>query len=91
MQVRALPRYLNAPMSSRGLGLFAWLVFIGRARMSGLTAFVSGALAAVAIGALADRWGYGQWAFPPLGYVDVNLLQGVAAHQFGREPVFAFL
>ena len=29
--------------------------------------------------------------FPPLGYVDVNLVQGVAAHQFGREPVFAYL
>ena len=74
-----------------GLGLFAWLIFIGRARMSGLTVFVSGALTALAIGALADRWGYSQWAFPPLGYVDVNLLQGVAAHQFGREPVLAYL
>jgi len=74
-----------------GLGLFAWLIFIGRARMSGLAAFMSGALAALAVGALADRWGYGQWAFPPLGYVDVNLLQGVAAHQFGREPVLAYL
>ena len=46
---------------------------------------------ALAIGALADHWGYGAWVFPPLGYVDVNLVQGVAAHQFGREPVFAYL
>jgi phosphatidylinositol glycan class B len=29
--------------------------------------------------------------FPPLGYVDVNLLQGVAAHTYGREPVLAYL
>ena len=48
-------------------------------------------LVALAIGALADRWGYGQFVFPPLGYVDVNLVQGVAAHQFGHEPVFAYL
>ena len=74
-----------------GLGLFAWLAVIGRARLTELTAFVGGGMAALAIGALADRWGYGQWVFPPLGYVDVNLFQGLAAHQFGREPVFAYL
>jgi len=74
-----------------GLGLFAWLAVIARARMPTLAAFIGGGLVALAIGALADRWGYGQFAFPPLGYVDVNLVQGVAAHQFGREPVFAYL
>ena len=74
-----------------GLGLFAWLVVIGQVRMSGLAGFVGGSLMALVIGALADRWGYGQWVFPPLGYVNVNLVQGVAAHQFGREPAFAYL
>jgi phosphatidylinositol glycan class B len=74
-----------------GLGLFAWLVFIGRVRLSALAIFACGGLIALATGALADRWGYGQWVFPPLGYIDVNLLQGVAAHTFGREPVFAYL
>jgi phosphatidylinositol glycan class B len=74
-----------------GLGLFAWLAVIVRARLPGLAAFAAGGLAALIIGALADRWGYGQWVFPPLGYVDVNLLQDVAAHQFGREPVLAYL
>lgn len=74
-----------------GLGLFAWLAVIARARVAGLAAFLAGGLAALAIGALCDRWGYGGWVFPPLGYVDVNLVQGVAAHQFGREPVFAYL
>jgi phosphatidylinositol glycan class B len=48
-------------------------------------------VAALALGALADRWGYGAWTFPPLGYVDVNLVQGVAARQFGHEPVLAYL
>jgi phosphatidylinositol glycan class B len=74
-----------------GLGLFAWLAIIARARRSAFAAFLAGGLGAVVIGALADRWGYGQWVFPLLGYIDVNLVQGVAAHQFGREPVFAYL
>jgi GPI mannosyltransferase 3 len=74
-----------------GLGLFAWLAVVGREKIPALAAFLGGGLAALALGALADRWGYGQWVFPALGYVDVNLLQGVAAHQFGREPVFAYL
>ena len=74
-----------------GLGLLAWLVLIGRARIPALAAFLGGGLVALAVGALADRWGYGQWVFPPFGYVDVNLMQGVAAHRFGREPVFAYL
>jgi phosphatidylinositol glycan class B len=73
------------------LGLFVWLAVIGREKLPALAAFLGGALAAVALGALADRWGYGAWVFPALGYVDVNLVQGVAAHQFGREPVFAYL
>jgi phosphatidylinositol glycan class B len=74
-----------------GLGLFAWLAIVARARMPSLAAFIGGGIAALVVGALADRWGYSQFVFPPLGYVDVNLVQGVAAHQFGREPVFAYL
>jgi phosphatidylinositol glycan class B len=74
-----------------GIGLFVWLMMIGRRRLPSLAAFLGGGLMALALGALADRWGYGQWVFPPLGYVDVNLMQGVAAHRFGREPVFAYL
>ncbi len=72
-------------------GLFAWLAIIARARIPALAAFVAGGLVALMIGALADRWGYGQFVFPPLGYVDVNLVQGVAAQQFGHEPVFAYI
>lgn len=74
-----------------GLGLFAWLAAMARIRITGLAAFLGGGLLALAIGAVADHWGYGAWVFPPLGYVDVNLVQGIAAHQFGREPVFAYL
>ena len=74
-----------------GLGLFAWLAIVARARGPALGAFVAGGLTAVMIGVIADHWGYGQFVFPPLGYIDVNLVQGMAAHQFGREPVFAYL
>jgi phosphatidylinositol glycan class B len=81
-------RYQSGLLS---LGLFAWLTIVARARIPALAAFMAGGLIALMIGALADWWGYGQFAFPPLGYVDVNLVQGVAAHQFGREPVFAYL
>jgi phosphatidylinositol glycan class B len=73
-----------------GLGLFAWLAVIARIRISGLLAFVGGGVAALFIGALADRWGYGAWVFPPWNYFHVNIVQGVAATQFGREPFFAY-
>lgn len=73
------------------LGLLGWLAAVGRVRLPVLGAFLGGGLVALALGALADRWGYGQWVFPPLGYIEVNLLQGVAAHRFGREPVLAYL
>jgi GPI mannosyltransferase 3 len=74
-----------------GLGLFAWLAIIARVRAPALAAFIGGGLAALMLAALADRWGYGAWVFPPTGYFQVNIVQGVAAHQFGREPVFAYL
>jgi len=81
-------RYQTALM---GLGLFGWLTVVARARLPALAAFVGGGLAALAIGALADRWGYGAWVFPPFDYFIVNIVQGVAAKTFGREPVFAYL
>jgi phosphatidylinositol glycan class B len=74
-----------------GLGLFAWLMIIARAPFQRLAAFVGGGLCAVLLGALADRWGYGAWVFPPYNYFHANIVEGVAAKQFGSEPVFAFL
>ena len=81
-------RYQTAML---GLGLFAWLAVIARVRAAGLAAFVGGGLAALVLGALANRWGYGAWVFPPWDYFQVNIVQGVAAKSFGREPVFAYL
>jgi len=73
-----------------GLGLFLWLAAVARERLAGLAAFLLGGAGALVLGAMADHWGYGSWVFPLPRYVDVNLIQGVAAHQFGREPVFAY-
>lgn len=81
-------RYQTAVM---GIGLFAWLAVIARVRVAGLAAFVGGGLISLLLGALADRWGYGAWVFPPWDYFQVNIVQGVAAKTFGREPVFAYL
>jgi len=81
-------RYQAALM---GLGLFAWAAVIPRTRIPALAAFIGGGLVALAIGTLCDRWGYGAWVFPPFDYFNVNIVQGVAAKTFGREPVFAYL
>jgi len=81
-------RYQTALM---GLGLFAWAAIICRARLHPLVAFIFGGLVALGVGGLCDRWGYGAWVFPPFDYFNVNIMQGVAAKTFGREPVFAYL
>lgn len=73
------------------LGLAAWLVFQAKVRPAHLAAFVLGALIPVAAALPIDRWGYGVWCFPPWGYLDANVFQGVAAHTFGRSPFFAYL
>jgi len=74
-----------------GLGLFAWLAIIARVPFQRLAAFMGGGLCTLLLGALADRWGYGNWVFPPYNYFHANIVEGVAAKQFGSEPVFAFL
>lgn len=74
-----------------GAGLLAWLAVIARLRPRTLAAFVGGGLVALVLGTLADHWGYGVWSFPPYDYFHVNIVQGVAAKSFGREPFFAYL
>lgn len=80
-------RYQTAFMT---LGLFAWLWLQARVKPRALAAFVAGGLAAVAVAAVIDRWGYGVWCFPPWNYVDVNIIQGVAAKTFGSSPFYAY-
>ena len=73
------------------VGLAAWLALIARARALSLIQFVVGVLAAVALGALADCWGYGFWNPTPWLYFKANLVDGIAAQKFGTDPVFAYL
>ena len=73
------------------VGLAAWLAIVARVRAMVLAKFVGGVLTAVALGALADRWGYGFWNPTPWLYFKANLVDGVAAQKFGTDPVFAYL
>ncbi len=72
------------------LGLLAWLAFEARARWTLLLSFCAAGLSVVALSALIDRWGYGVWCFPPWTYINVNIIQGVAAKVFGSAPWFAY-
>src|ERR1700761_4660448 len=45
--------------------LFAWLLFIARARIMALATFCGAVLAMMLAGALVDHWGYGLWEFTP--------------------------
>ena len=71
-------------------GLFAWLLFIARARIAALAMFCGGAVLALPAGALVDHWGYGTWQFTPWLYFKANILDGVAAQQYGTQPFFAY-
>ena len=75
-----------------GLGLFAWLAVIARVRVAGLAAFLGGGLGA--------RWCWGRWptagamapgSFRPAAISTSILCRAWRPHQFGREPVFAYL
>lgn len=72
------------------LGLVAWMFVLARARVAELAPLASGFAAALAAGALVDRWGYGAWTFPAWTYLRANLLEG-AAVLYGSDPPFAYL
>jgi phosphatidylinositol glycan class B len=80
-------RFQTAIASMAFLG---WLVAVGRPSWRGLVLLSAGGLVALALGAVADRWGYGVWGFPAWSYVRANLLQGVAA-TYGVDPVAAYV
>lgn len=71
------------------LGLLAWLVVAARARLRPLAAIFAGGLAALGLGALVDRWGYGVFCFPAWTYFRANILEGASGY-FGSEPPFAY-
>lgn len=80
-------RYQTAILT---LGLLAWLRVVARASTKQLATIALGGVIALGLGALADRWGYGEWTFPAWSYFEANVLEG-AAGLFGTDPPFAYL
>ncbi len=73
------------------VGLLAWLLIIDRRKLTEIAAIGGGGIVLRCVGALADRWGYGHWVFPPYHYYHVNMVEGVA-NAFSTAPfTFYFL
>jgi GPI mannosyltransferase 3 len=76
------------------IALLAWLFLYvdadrnRKVRATGV--FVVGGLLALGVGAVVDRWGFGEWTFPAWRYFRVNVIEGVAK-TFGADWPFAYL
>ena len=79
------------PVGLMVAGWIAWAILVRRLRARDLALVGTGVATAVALGALADRWGYGEWVFPPWNFVVENLRGGRAAARFGALPVWGYL
>jgi len=73
------------------LGAVAWYLRPAGGRLALCGALALGAFAALALGALADWWGYGHIAFPAFSYIYQNFVVGRASRDFGAAPFFAYL
>jgi phosphatidylinositol glycan class B len=69
-------------------GTLAWLVY-SKAKARELAWIVVGVAGAIALGTLADRWGYRQWVFAPWNYVQFNLVEGHVG-DVDTSPVWDF-
>lgn len=73
------------------LGVGAWLIFFRKKTapegqvMQGFFALVAGGLCAVALGAWADAWLYGEPAFTAYNYFKANIIENKAAY-WGTAP-----
>lgn len=65
-------------------GFIAWLGAYKRHWRESM-AILGGIACMLGVGAVLDAWLYGAYVFPPWNYVNVNLMQGMAA-TFGVEP-----
>lgn len=80
-------RFASGIMAA-GAGL--WYLLPANGRLSLFAGFALGALSALALGALADWWGYGHIAFPAYSYFYQNFVLGRSQY-FGTAPFFAYL
>lgn len=72
------------------IGLFAWLLFVRKAKFSLLFACAFGIIISLGIGLLVDYWLYDQWVLSWWNYLDLNLFKDKAS-SFGREPFYFFI
>lgn len=70
-------------------GFFGWLIYEKHIQKLGFQWFITGGLAAMALGFSADRWFYGEWICTPLRYFQANILEGKAS-EFGEEGLFFY-
>ncbi len=66
-------------------GLMLWMFFIQKDKIKHMVALTFGILLTIGIGAVIDRWFYGNWSFPMYGYFMHQVVLGRAA-TFGAEP-----
>ena len=81
-------RYQTALLA---IGLYAWLAVVARIGRSRLAWLGAGSVVPVLLAFPIDRWGYGDWYFPPLLYVRENLVNNTAARDYGSDPVYGYL
>ena len=72
------------------LGFAAWLAVIRKAGFRNLLMFSTGIILATALGALIDRWYYGEWVLTSWNYFLQNILLGKASG-FGISPWWYYI
>ena len=72
------------------LGFAAWLAVIRKAGFRNLLMFSTGIILATSLGALIDRWYYGEWVLTSWNYFLQNILLGKASG-FGISPWWYYL
>lgn len=82
---------LRYPVGLMVAGWFAWALVVRRLPRRELALVGTGIAAAVVLGAFVDRWGYGEWTFPPWNFVVENLRGDRAAERFGTLPLWGYL
>lgn len=82
---------LRYPLGLMVAGWLAWALLVRRSPLRELAWLGAGLAFGVGFGALVDRWGYGEWVFPPWNFVVENLAGDGAAERFGSLPVWGYL
>jgi GPI mannosyltransferase 3 len=83
----AVFRYPSGIMAA---GAGCWYLGQGPKRLSLVCGILVGAVLALALGGIADWWGYGHPTFPVAAFVDYNFIRGVS-NDYGTSPFFGYL